>query len=500
MVDYDVIVIGAGNGGLTAAAGLARRGINVLLLERHNVPGGCATSFVRGRFEFEVALHQLSGLGTPEQPGPLRGLMHRLGVLDKVDFVEEDTLYRAVIPGTFSVTLKANRTELVAGLKDKFPEEGAAIEKFFTLVWDFSAQMISVYYLKDPETSKEKYPLYFKYALKTTQEVLDSFFKDPYLKMAIASYWGYVGLPPSRLSFTDMAILLWSYTEFKPYHMKGGSQALSNAILDTFIAAGGSARFNCGAEKIILSEGRARGVITENGEEISAWAVISNASTITTYTELLDSAAVDADTLRMLGSRSLGPSAVCVYCGLDCEPKDLGIDVSTQFITLNTDMDRQFATWRTLDAPETCGMTCYDVADPEFSPEGACQVVLIMLQYADHWYAIPPTQYADAKYRYAKGLLNIADRAYPGFIDALEEVEVSTPLTHLRYLGHPGGAFYGFDQYSKDSNLFVSPLSGIEGLYFAGAWAGMGGFQPTLESGVAAAKAVQGYLEKRGAL
>ena len=140
------------------------------------------------------------------------------------------------------------------------------------------------------------------------------------------------------------------------------------------------------------------------------------------------------------------------------------------------------------------------MADPEFSPEGACQVVLIMLQYADHWYAIPPTQYADAKYRYAKGLLNIADRAYPGFIDALEEVEVSTPLTHLRYLGHPGGAFYGFDQYSKDSNLFVSPLSGIEGLYFAGAWAGMGGFQPTLESGVAAAKAVQGYLEKRGAL
>ena len=500
MADYDVIVIGAGNGGLTAAADLARRGVKVLLLEQHNVPGGCATSFVRGRFEFEVALHQLSGLGTPEKPGPLRGLMHRLGVLGKVDFVEEDTLYRTLIPGTFSVTLKANKVELVATLKDKFPDEGSAIEKFFDLVWDFSTQMISVYYLKDPETSKEKYPLYFKYALKTSQEVLDSFFKDPFLKMAIASYWGYVGLPPSRLSFTDLAILLWAYTEFKPYHMKGGSQALSNAILDSFIAAGGNVHFNCGAKEIVLSEGRARGVITENGDEISAWAVISNASTISTYTELLDSAAVDRDTLRMLGSRSLGPSAVCVYCGLDCEPGDLGIDVSTQFITLNTDMEHQFASWRTLDTPETCGMTCYDVADPEFSPAGACQIVLIVLQYADHWYAIPPTQYAETKYRYAQGLLNIAERAYPGFIDALEEVEVSTPLTHLRYLGHPGGAFYGFDQYAKDSNLFVSPLSGIEGLYFAGAWAGMGGFQPTLESGVAAARAAQGYLEKRGAL
>ncbi len=52
MPDYDVIVIGAGNGGLAAAASLARDGQKTLLLERHNVPGGCATSFIRGRFEF----------------------------------------------------------------------------------------------------------------------------------------------------------------------------------------------------------------------------------------------------------------------------------------------------------------------------------------------------------------------------------------------------------------------------------------------------------------
>ena len=56
MSDYDVVVIGAGNGGLTAAAGLAQKGHKTLLLERHNVPGGCATSFVRGRFEFEIEI------------------------------------------------------------------------------------------------------------------------------------------------------------------------------------------------------------------------------------------------------------------------------------------------------------------------------------------------------------------------------------------------------------------------------------------------------------
>ena len=45
MSKFDAIVIGAGNGGLTASTALAQKGLNVLLLERHNIPGGCATSF-----------------------------------------------------------------------------------------------------------------------------------------------------------------------------------------------------------------------------------------------------------------------------------------------------------------------------------------------------------------------------------------------------------------------------------------------------------------------
>ena len=76
MAGYDAVVIGAGNGGLTGALTLAKAGRKVLLLERHNVPGGCATSFVRGRFEFEVALHQLSGMGSAERPGPLRAILN----------------------------------------------------------------------------------------------------------------------------------------------------------------------------------------------------------------------------------------------------------------------------------------------------------------------------------------------------------------------------------------------------------------------------------------
>ena len=66
--NYDVIVIGAGNGGLAAAAECARAGLKTLLLEKHNIPGGSASSFVRGRFEFEPSLHELCTTGTPEKP------------------------------------------------------------------------------------------------------------------------------------------------------------------------------------------------------------------------------------------------------------------------------------------------------------------------------------------------------------------------------------------------------------------------------------------------
>lgn len=109
MTDYDAIVIGAGNGGLTASLTMAKAGLKTLLLERHNIPGGCATSFIRGQFEFEVALHQLSGIGTDDFPGPLKGTLSDLGVLDDIELVQMKNLYRVVYPGKMDLVLKADR-------------------------------------------------------------------------------------------------------------------------------------------------------------------------------------------------------------------------------------------------------------------------------------------------------------------------------------------------------------------------------------------------------
>jgi phytoene dehydrogenase-like protein len=497
MPDFNVVVIGAGNGGLSAALTLARNGVKVLLLEKHNLPGGCATSFIRGRFEFEVSLHQLSGIGSPRKPGPLRRLLGEMGILDKLELVEMKSLFRLVIPGEIDMTLEADRRSVVETLKARFPGEGAGIEGFFDFLYKFSAQMVAVVFARDPAASREKYPLFFEYALKPTQQILDEYFQDPLLKSIISTYWTYLGLPPSRLPFSDFGILLWSYMEFKPYHLKGGSQALSNVILESFLASGGTVRFNCAAQKILVSDQKIRGVLTEDGEEIPCPYVLSNASTLTTYTDLIGPENLPGESFQAFGGKTIGPSGFTVFLGFDRGPEELGISETTNFIGRDSDPERAFARWRTLDVPGSALFSCYNVSDPDFSPPGTCQAALVTLQFADPWLSLPPSQYFEAKYRIAQGMLNLAEQAFPGMTKHLEEVEVATPLTHMRYLGHPGGAIYGFEQFAKDSSFFESRRSFLQGLYFAGSWVAPGGYQTTLQSGVSAARAILKSLNKR---
>lgn len=491
MTGYDVIVIGAGNGGLTAAATLAKAGVSVLLLERHNIPGGCATSFCRGRFEFEIALHQLSGVGTSDNPGPVRSLLDSIDVLDKVELIEIPELYRTVVLDRLDLSLKADKNQVIEELQRRFPKERDNIDKFFDLIYKFFAEIVGAFYLKDPNVSREKYPLYFKYALMNSQDVLEQFFKDPLLMWAITTYWPYLGLPPRKLSFSNLALLLVAYIEFKPFHIRGGSQALSNAIADTIITNGGVIRYNCSAQRILIDSGRVKGVVTGEGEQIPAKFVISNASRITTYFEMIDAGQIPHEASGEMRGSVVGPSAFTIYMGLDCAPDELGVSEATTFISPDIDADRHFELYKTIEFNnDPLGFTCYNLADPDFAPEGATQAVLISLKYGEPWLKVPPERYMHEKLRIADAMIDMGERVYPGLRKHIEELEIATPVTHMRYLGHPGGAIYGFEQHAKDSMLFVSPKPPVEGLYLAGAWADMGGFQPTMESGTKAARAI----------
>lgn len=487
MSDYDAIVVGAGNAGLTAAATLQRAGVRTLLLERHNVPGGCGTSFRRGRFEFEVALHQLSGVGVDGQPISLReGLFTQLGIADKLDFVREHDLYRAVVPGELDLTLPADWDGALDVIEAEFPGSRDRAARFFELIktvtfWQIAAMR--------GMPAEQLDPVLFSYGLRSTAAVLDEFFDDERLKVALGIYWTYLGQPPSRLPFQDLALTLFAYFEFKPWHVRGGSQAMSTAVLDSFLRAGGEVRFNTGVTAILAAGGRAFGVRLDDGTEITADDVVSNASLPTTY-GMLTGVDVPAAVRKDLSTRRIGVSGFVLHMGLDATPAELGFTTSTTFVNRDTDNDRTFEAWRTLEPTRGICVSSYDVAPIGFAPRGANHISLMTLHYADLWQKLAPADYARTKFAYADTLLDLCETITPGIRDAIEEVDVATPLTMMRYLGHPGGAIYGYDQDATEGWLFRDSErdTGVPGLHLAGSWSGIGGFQPTLEAGARVAR------------
>lgn len=486
MSDFDAIVIGAGNAGLTAAATLQRAGARTLLVERHNIPGGCGTSFRRGRYEFEVALHQLSGVGVEGQPVSLReGLFQQLDIADKLEFVQEHDLYRAVIPGQLDLTLPADWEGAITAIEEAFPGNGSRARAFFDLVKAVAFWQIAA---KRGMPAEEIDPTLFTYGLRPLRKVLDEYFEDEALKCALGIYWTYLGQPPSKLPFQDLALTLFAYFEFKPWHVRGGSQAMSSAILDSFLRAGGEVRFNTAVDAILTEAGRAIGVRLEDGQEVTAPDIVSNASLPVTYGMLGD--IVPAAVRDDLATRRVGVSGFVLHMGLDSTPAELGFTTSTSFINLDADDDRTHASWHTLEPARGVCVSSYDVAPIGFAPSGATHISLMTLQYADAWDNIAPQDYARTKFAYAETLLDVVEHITPGIRDAIEEVDVATPLTMMRYLGHPGGAIYGYDQDATEGWLFRNSerRTHVPGLHLAGSWAGIGGFQPTLEAGARVAR------------
>ncbi|MEW1547309.1 phytoene desaturase family protein [Streptomyces tsukubensis] len=482
-VDYDVIVIGAGNAGLSAAATLQRGGQRTLLLERHNVPGGAATTFVRGRFEFEVSLHQLGGMGGP---APLRQVLDEMDVTRRVEFIEDDQLYRTVVPGVLDVTLPADWQGITEVLDSHYPGQRAALTAFLELVRDVGLWQLTArgnLHRIDAEIERlTGMPQVRRHGLRSFREVLDDFFTDERLKFVLASYWSYNGQLPSRMSFMDFSRILALFVETKPYQVVGGSQALSYAMLESFTEAGGTVRFHTAVERIVTRGGRAVGVRLADGETVSCKVVVSNAPATTTYTRLLDPADVPPAVLRDLGSRRMGVSATALYLGLDAPAAELGFTTAANFIHTDLSEETVARGMRSLDPAPFILASCYDVKPNGGAPPGATQLNLITLQYTDPWDAVPVAEYQRAKYAYAESMLELLKTVAPGVRDVIEEAEIATPVTMKRYLSQPGGAIYGFDQDVTDGWLFhdddIKP--NVPGVVLVSNWVTAGGYNSTI--------------------
>lgn len=163
---YDVVVIGAGNGGLTAAIRVLQGGYSCLLLEKHNLPGGFATSFKRGRFEFEASLHELNDFGSKEDPGDIRTLFRSLGVEDKIDWVRIPEAYHLITTDKqYDCVMPFGLEAYIEKMVEYCPESRKSITEFFQLcneVRDAQTYSNSVNGNTDPAYMKAHFPNFIK--------------------------------------------------------------------------------------------------------------------------------------------------------------------------------------------------------------------------------------------------------------------------------------------------------------------------------------------------
>ncbi len=493
MQSYDVIIIGAGNGGLASAATLSEKGKRVIVFEKHNIPGGCGTSFRRGRFEFEVALHQLSSMGTMEKPGPLREQFRRYGIEDQIEWVEIKELFRVNFPDGTGISLPADRKKCEAHLIELFPEEKEAILGYFEAVYAFCAESAAFAQKSAASTGEpgalkkavmklgfpKLYPSLAKYALKSTQEVLDEFFKSPKLQLALSAYWCFMGMPPARFPWAILAKCTNIYMEDKPFYLKGTSMVMNQALMEAIGRMGGFVRLNCAVERILVENGKAVGVVDENGVTYRAKKIISNISPLATYGALLRKEDIPESAREYLKPYTVGISALTCFIGLDCTPEELGFTTSftLNYESMNANEDFQDA-YRLLPENDPLVATCYTVDDPSISPPGTSIITAGTLKYATEWEKLTPEQYYEMKYEAGRRIVARLEKMYPGFTGHIEEMEIATPLTHMRYLNHPGGAIYGFEQDIMSSVFFFPAESKLENLEFASSWVNACGFGP----------------------
>ena len=503
MNDYDVVVVGAGLGGLSAATWLAREGKRVLVLERQRVPGGYASSFRRGRFEFEISLHELSGLGTEADKGPLWKLFQQIGILDRVEFFHIPEFYRSVFPEV-DITIPLGREAFEEEMIRHFPGEAEGLKAFSAACFDFASQALKANRvgMKKAMSEPEQYPALMKYFGKTLSEVLNPMVSDEKARAVLGQIWGYYCLPPSQLSFTIYALGTVSYLRFGPAHVKGTSQSLSQAFVEVIEESGGDVWLNNGASRILATGGRVYGVITDNGEKVDCPYVVSNANPMTTCLELVGRDEIPGWYLRRLGAGSGGASTFNVYLGLDCDYRELGLKNHETFVNTGYDLDEHYRLMKSaIEAqPAEAAVTAYNAVDPSYSPPGTTMMVITMIARADPWLELPPERYAETKNVVADRVIALAERVAPEIRKHIEEVEVATPLTNARYTGNPAGSIIGFDETFSGTGMVRMPARGpIEGLYFSSAWVNIGGgYEPSIVSGYLTTRKVLADMESGG--
>ncbi len=500
---YDVIIMGAGLAGLSCALQLQSRGIkDILILEKHNLPGGLATSYVRNGIEIEATLHEMMSIGTKEDRLKVGAFFDDMGV--DIDWLPVPEAYRFLqTTDGIDITLHAGYRRMADEIDAQFPGWGDKVYEFMLLmrrVYD-SMNILSVTPMSKPEMLL-KHPDFVKTVGYSAEQVMSTFEFPDEIEQILTPYWIYVGNPMNTLPFTIYAFLMADYF-CGSYVAHGLSHEMSMKLEKKAEENGAQIEFRQEVEKILVHNGRVTGVRTKRGDEIACDYVVSAAYPNKVYTQMIEPLSeVPEGAIKAVNARNLSVCPVSVMMVLDGSPEELGISDYNIFSGDTMDTTEIWDNYHTAGPYTYLTSICLNLANPDCTPEGMCQFSITALPLVDSFLDVKEEDYPALKRKLAAEMIaNYEKNTGINIHDHIVEIEVETPITVAHYVGAWKGSIYGYAHCMDDHAVARLQMKAedhfIRGLEFAGAHGMSGnGMGPAVTNGRAAAK---GILEAEAA-
>ena len=462
---YDVVVIGSGLGGLTAANILAREGRSVLLLEQHYKLGGLATWFKRpGGHIFDISLHGF--------PYGMVKSCRRYWSKEIADSIVQLEGVRFDNP-MFSLTTSFDRKDFTKLLTTQFDVKQETVDKFFD-----TARGMNFY---DDQA-------------KTTGDLFEEFFPGREdivrLLMEPITYANGSTLEDPAITY---GIVFSNFMSKGVFVFQGGTDKLVKSMEKVMKENGVDIRINCGVDKINVGT---KGVesVEVNGRTIKTDAVVSNANLRSTIFKMVGEDKFDSQFMDAAKEVRLNNSSTQVYMAMhpdDTVPRETGdLLFSSTAERFQTDL---------LLSRDITSRT-FSFYYPDTRPETKERTLIVSSTNANYsdWAGMSKEDYEASKQDLVDTTLDALEKYVPNARERIVHAEAATPLTFEHYTQHDAGASFG----TKFEGLEVSRTlpQQITGLYHAGSCGIiMSGWLGTINYGVIVANDVINQLNKSSA-